>query len=62
MKIIMHSEATHFEIEDVVAVVERQGWQPHLSQDSGATVIGLQGKGQPIEAFEVIKEKRKLNV
>ena len=53
MKIIMHPEATQFEIEDVVAVAERQGWQPHLSQDSGATIIGLQGKGQPIDPFHL---------
>lgn len=53
MIIIMHSEATPFEINNVVAQVEAQGWQTHLSQGSGETVIGLQGKGQPLDLFRI---------
>jgi 3-deoxy-7-phosphoheptulonate synthase len=53
MIIIMHSEATPFEIDNVVAEVEAQGWQTHLSQGSGETVIGLQGKGQPLDLFRI---------
>jgi 3-deoxy-7-phosphoheptulonate synthase len=51
MIIIMHPEATPFEIDNVVAEVEAKGWQTHLSQDSGQTVIGLQGLGQLIDPF-----------
>jgi 3-deoxy-7-phosphoheptulonate synthase len=51
MIIIMQSETTPFEIDNVVAQVEAKGWQTHLSNDSGETVIGLQGQGQPLDPF-----------
>ena len=51
MIIMMHSEATPSEIDNVVAAVEAKGWQTHLSRDSGETIIGLQGKGQLIDPF-----------
>jgi 3-deoxy-7-phosphoheptulonate synthase len=51
MIIIMHPEATPFEIDNMVAEVEAKGWQTHLSQDSGETIIGLQGQGQPLDPF-----------
>ena len=51
MIIIMHPEATPFEIDNVVAEVEAKGWQTHLSHDSGQTIIGLQGEGQPLDPF-----------
>jgi 3-deoxy-7-phosphoheptulonate synthase len=53
MIIIMQPEASLFEIDNVVAEIETQGWQPHLSQGSGATVIGLQGRGQPLDPFQL---------
>jgi 3-deoxy-7-phosphoheptulonate synthase len=53
MIIVMQPEATPFEIDNVVAEVEANGWQTHLSQGSGATVIGLQGRGQPLDAFQL---------
>lgn len=53
MIIVMHSEATPFEIDNVVAEAEAKGWQTHLSQGSGETIIGLQGKGQELDLFEV---------
>ena len=53
MIIVMHPEATPFEIDNVVAEVEAQGWQTHLSRDSGQTIIGLQGNGQPIDPFHL---------
>ncbi|HEX9925104.1 MAG TPA: 3-deoxy-7-phosphoheptulonate synthase [Anaerolineae bacterium] len=53
MIIIMDPEATGFEIENVVAKVEARGWQTHISRDSGETIIGLQGQGQPIDPFHV---------
>ena len=51
MIIIMHPEATPFQIDNVVAEVEAKGWQTHLSQNSGETIIGLQGQGQPLDPF-----------
>jgi 3-deoxy-7-phosphoheptulonate synthase len=36
-----------------VAEVEGNGWQTHISRDSGQTVIGLQGDGQPIDPFHL---------
>lgn len=53
MIIIMNSEATPFEIDNVVAEVEARGWQTHLSRDSGETIIGLQGHGQPMDPFHL---------
>jgi len=53
MMIIMHPEATQFEIDNVVAEVEAKGWQTHISNSSGETMIGLQGQGQPIDPFHV---------
>src|SRR5262245_34660977 len=53
MIIIMQPEATLFELDNVVAEVEAKGWQTHLSQGSGATVIGLQGRGQPLDPFQL---------
>lgn len=53
MIIVMQPEATPFEIDNVVAEVEAQGWQTHLSQGSGARVIGLQGRGQLLDAFQL---------
>ena len=53
MIIIMQHEATSFEIDNVVAKVEAKGWQTHRSHDSGETIIGLQGKGQPLDTFEL---------
>ena len=51
MIIIMQNEATILEVDHVIAEVEAKGWQTHISQDSGETVIGLQGQGQPIDPF-----------
>jgi 3-deoxy-7-phosphoheptulonate synthase len=51
MIIIMHSEATPFEIDNVVAEVEARGWQTHISHDSGETIIGLHGSGQLLDPF-----------
>ncbi|MEW5960827.1 MAG: 3-deoxy-7-phosphoheptulonate synthase [Chloroflexota bacterium] len=53
MIIIMHPEATPHEIDNVVAEVEAQGWQTHLSCTSGQTTIGLQGVGQPLDPFHL---------
>ena len=53
MIIRMHPEATQFDIATVVAEAEGQGWVTHISQDSGATVIGLQGNGQPLDPFHL---------
>ncbi len=53
MIIVMHQDATKQEIDNVVAEVEGQGWQTHISQDSAETVIGLQGQGQPIDRFQI---------
>lgn len=53
MIIIMNSEATPFEIDNVVAEVEARGWQTHLSRDSGETIIGLQGHGRPMDPFHL---------
>jgi 3-deoxy-7-phosphoheptulonate synthase len=53
MIIIMHPEATPFEIDNVVAEVEINGWQTHLSRGSGETIIGLQGQGQPLDPFHL---------
>lgn len=53
MIIVMNSEATPFEIDNVVAEVEARGWQTHLSRDSGETIIGLQGHGRPMDPFHL---------
>ena len=53
MIIVMHPESTQFEIESVVAQVEARGWQTHLSNDHGQTIIGLQGNGQPLDLFQL---------
>jgi len=53
MIIIIHPEAMPYEVDNVTAEVEAQGWQTHISQDSGQTVIGLQGEGQPIDRFQL---------
>ena len=53
MIIIMEPEATPFEVDNVVAAVEANGWQTHISRDSGQTIIGLQGKGQSIDPFHL---------
>jgi 3-deoxy-7-phosphoheptulonate synthase len=52
MIIIMHPEATPWQIDNVVAEVEAKGWQTHRSSDHGQTVIGLRGKGQPLDLFQ----------
>ncbi|MBN1220429.1 MAG: 3-deoxy-7-phosphoheptulonate synthase [Anaerolineae bacterium] len=53
MIIIMDSEATLFEIDNVIAEVEAKGWQTHISRGSGETIIGLQGRGQSIDPFQL---------
>lgn len=53
MIIVMHQDANEREINNVVAQVEGQGWQTHISHSSGQTVIGLQGRGQTIDAFNL---------
>jgi 3-deoxy-7-phosphoheptulonate synthase len=53
MIIIMHPEATSSEIDNVVAEVEARGWQTHLSQGSGETIVGLQGNGQQLDRFQL---------
>ena len=51
MIIIMHPEAGPAQIDNVVAAVEAKGWQAHLSVDYGQTVIGVAGRGQPLDPF-----------
>ena len=53
MIIRMHPEATASDVANVVALAEGQGWVTHLSQDSGQTIIGLQGDGQPLDPFHL---------
>jgi 3-deoxy-7-phosphoheptulonate synthase len=53
MIIIMHPEATPFEIDNVVAEAEAKGWQVYLSYGSGETTIGLHGQGQPLDPFYI---------
>ena len=53
MIVIMQPEATPYQIDNVVAAVESKGWQTHISRDSGQIVIGLHGKGQPIDPFHL---------
>ncbi len=53
MIIVIHPDATPYEIDNITAEVEAQGWQTHISRDSGQTVIGLQGSGQPIDRFQL---------
>jgi 3-deoxy-7-phosphoheptulonate synthase len=53
MIIVMHPQATPSEIDNVVAEVEAQGWQTHRSNDHGQTIVGLQGKGQPLDLFQL---------
>lgn len=53
MIIMMHPQASLFEINNVVAEVEAKGWQTHISQGSGETVIGVQGNGQPLDTFQL---------
>lgn len=53
MIIIMHPEATPAEIDNLIAMVEAKGWQTHCSHKSGQTTIGLQGQGQPLDAFHI---------
>ncbi len=49
----MQPEATPSDINNVIAAVESKGWQAHVSQGSGMTVIGLQGQGQPLDPFHL---------
>jgi len=53
MIVIMHPEATPYEIDNVIATVEGSGWQTHISSDSGQTIIGLQGQGQALDPFHL---------
>ncbi|HEY84767.1 MAG TPA: 3-deoxy-7-phosphoheptulonate synthase [Chloroflexi bacterium] len=53
MIIVIHPDATPYEIDNITAEVEIQGWQTHISRDSGQTVIGLQGSGQTIDRFQL---------
>jgi len=53
MIINMQPEATPSDINNVIAAVESKGWQAHVSQGSGMTVIGLQGQGQPLDPFHL---------
>ncbi len=53
MIIIMESEATPFEVDNVVAAVQNKGWQTHISSGSGETIIGVKGKGQPLDPFHL---------
>ena len=53
MIIVMHPESTQFELESVVAEVEAKGWQTHLSNDHGQTIVGLQGSGQQLDMFQL---------
>jgi 3-deoxy-7-phosphoheptulonate synthase len=53
MIIRMNPEATPLEIDNVVAEVERHGWQTYRSHGSGVTVIGLHGNGQPLDPFHI---------
>ncbi len=53
MIIVIHPDAAPYEIDNIIAEVETQGWQTHISSDSGQTVIGLQGQGQPIDRFQL---------
>jgi 3-deoxy-7-phosphoheptulonate synthase len=53
MIILMQPDATPFQVDNVVAAVQSKGWQTHITRDSGQTVIGLQGKGQPIDPFTI---------
>ena len=48
MMIIMRSDATPEQIEDVNQTVISLGLQPHLSKGIERTVIGVVGSGKPV--------------
>ncbi|MCS7260251.1 MAG: 3-deoxy-7-phosphoheptulonate synthase [Anaerolineae bacterium] len=53
MIILMHPEATPFQVNNVLAFVQSKGWQTCLTRSSGQVVIGLQGNGQPLDPFHI---------
>lgn len=53
MIILMHPEATSFQVDNVLAFVQSKGWQTYLTRSSGQVVIGLQGNGQPLDPFYI---------
>ncbi len=53
MIILMHPEATPFQVDNVLAFVQSKGWQTCVTRSSGQVVIGLQGKGQPLDPFYI---------
>lgn len=53
MIIVMQPEATPYQIDNVLAAVQSKGWQTHVSRDYGQVVIGLHGKGQPLDPFHI---------
>ncbi|PWH18922.1 MAG: 3-deoxy-7-phosphoheptulonate synthase [Ardenticatenia bacterium] len=53
MIILMHPEATPFQVDNVLAFVQSKGWQTCVTRGSGQVVIGLQGNGQPLDPFYI---------
>lgn len=53
MIILMHPEATPFQVDNVLAFVQSKGWQTCVTRSSGQVVIGLQGNGQPLDPFYI---------
>jgi 3-deoxy-7-phosphoheptulonate synthase len=53
MIILMQPEATPYQVDNVAAEVQAKGWQIYITRDSGQVVIGLQGKGRPIDPFHI---------
>lgn len=48
MLIIMHADATHQQIEDIVKTVEKLGLRAHLSTGDERTIIGAIGDGRAV--------------
>ena len=49
MIIVMEKGATVRQVANVTASVEQLGWQVHLSEDEGQTVVGVLGEGRALD-------------
>jgi 3-deoxy-7-phosphoheptulonate synthase len=54
MVIVMTNSASAREVSEVIARVRSMGYDVHLSEDKGATVIGAVGDGRPLEGDQML--------
>jgi 3-deoxy-7-phosphoheptulonate synthase len=56
MMVVMRTDATPEEIQGILAIIEKYGMQPHISEGEERTIIGMVGDSRNVQLEQVLRQ------